>query len=212
MHKLNRGGPPTCLTSYLYGLNNWGHVTPANKTDIWYELEAMQGKRCAYCEKDITNSNKHIEHFRQRSRYPQGTFAWENLFGSCNREVSCGKHKDGCGAYTPADIIKPDVEDPEVYLVFSQDGSVNPRKNLSPADYHRATETIRIFNLNGALRQIRVSQVVGYVQTAEAIAEMAVFFPVSDWLPWLQQEIAMTADLPFATAIKHVLTRQSSNP
>jgi hypothetical protein len=34
-------------------------------------------------------------------------------------------------------------------------------------------------------------------------------FPEDDWLTLLEEEIQNTAHLPFATAIKHVLTRQS---
>lgn len=212
MHKLHRGAAPTCLADFRHGLHNWGDVTPAHKAAIWTELKAMQGQRCAYCETDIGNAQKHIEHFRQKGRDPKGTFLWANLFGSCNREENCGKHKDRSAAYPPADLIKPDVDDPEHCLVFAADGSVSPRKSLSPTDHRRATETIRLFNLNGVLRQIRFREVAGYLQTAEAFEAMAAEFPEADWMPLLQQELSATADLPFATAIKHVLTRQSSHP
>lgn len=213
MHKLQRGMAPACLANYQHGLHNWGNVGSADKASIWTELEAMQGQRCAYCEAGISNGRRHIEHFRQKGRDPAVAFLWSNLFGSCNRNDSCGKHKDNrCSVYPPADLIKPDVEDPEHYLVFAPNGSVSPRKSLSSADLHRASETIRIFNLDGALRQIRFREVAGYVQTAEEFATMANVFPEADWLPLLQQELSATAHLPFATVIKHVLTRQSSHP
>ncbi len=213
MHKLQRGIAPACLANYQHGRDTWGVFTLDDKTDIWNGLEAMQGPLCAYCEAAISNGKKHIEHFRQKGRDPTVTFLWSNLFGSCNREESCGKHKDNrCDVYPPAVLIKPDVEDPEHYFIFAPNGSISPRKNLSPADHHRAAETIRIFNLDGTLRQIRFREVAGYVQTAEEFAEMANEFPEADWLPLLQQELAATAQLPFATAIKHVLTRQSPHP
>lgn len=209
MHKLHRDPvPPACLARYQHGREQWGMQSPAGpeRVEIWTKLEAMQGQRCAYCEAGIVEGDRHIEHFRQRSRYPQGTYAWDNLFGSCNRSGTCGKHKDDCGNYTHTDLIKPDIEDPEAFLAFSPDGSVHPRKNLSPADQHRAEETIRILNLNGVLRRIRYSELCGYVQTAETFAEMAANFDESEWLPLLQDEINQTAHLPYATAIKHVLT------
>ena len=212
MHKLHRGAAPTCLAVFRHGLHNWSDVAPAHKATLWTELDAMQGQRCAYCEVDIRNANRHIEHFRQKGRDPKGTFLWSNLFGSCNREDSCGKHKDQSAVYPPAVLIKPDVDDPEHYLVFAADGSASPRKNLSPTDQHRATETIRIFNLNGVLRQIRSREVAGYLQTAEYFVAMAAEFLEAEWMPLLQQELSDTAHLPFATAIKHVLTRQSSHP
>lgn len=214
MHQLKRNQAPTCLAKYRHGRDNWDNVTSADKADIWIELEAMQGKRCAYCEIDISNSDKQIEHFHQKGRNPQLTFQWGNLFGSCKNKDRCGDHKDNLKpVYQPQDLIKPDIEDPEKYLVFLPDGSVRPRKRLSPADEHRAKETIRIFNLNGALKQIRFSEIQGYVQYAEELAEMASQHPAKEWLPLvtasLEKERIATKDLPFATAIWHVLTRQS---
>lgn len=212
MHKLKRDpNAPVCLSRYRHGINNWGmqSPTPEERVEIWGKLNAMQGDRCAYCEATICEGRRHIEHFRQRSNHSPGTFNWSNLFGSCNRQDTCGKHKDTCGPYHHSDLIKPDIDDPDDFFVFTPDGSVSPKANLSEANHHRATESIRIFNLNGVLRQIRFAEIVGYVQTAEELAEMAVHYPPSDWLPLLEEELAATESLPFATAIHHVLTRRS---
>ncbi|PWQ96582.1 retron Ec78 anti-phage system effector HNH endonuclease PtuB [Leucothrix pacifica] len=209
MHKLNRPIPPACLSQYQHGLDNWRAVTPAHKTEIWLKLDEMQQQRCAYCECAIKtnreNSNSHIEHFRQRRSYPQGTFLWSNLFGSCNREDSCGKHKDDLPPYDHQDLIKMDVEDPETFLEFLADGNVVPAKGLNPDDKHRAEETIRIFNLNGSLRQIRETAIKGYIQTAEELASYAEEFDEDEWLPLLQEELDSIKSLPFTTAIKHTL-------
>jgi uncharacterized protein (TIGR02646 family) len=186
----------------------WSDVAPADKNAIWQELDSMQGKRCAYCEADIGNSDKHIEHFRQRSRFPQDTFRWDNLFGSCNRRHTCGKHKDRCGAYNPADLIKPDVDDPERFFVFVSDGTIAVRQGLSAQDQIRAKETLRVFNLDaqhGPLRRMRQQAAAGYIQTGEELREFASAFAEAEWLPLLQAELAVIANLPFATAIKHVL-------
>lgn len=210
MHQLTRGPAPTCLAGFRHGANNWADVTGAQKQEIWQFLESMQGIRCAYCEADITAVDRHIEHFVQKGRDPTQTFVWVNLFGSCNRENSCGKHKDSKGRpYADQDLIKPDAEDPEHCLVFDAHGSVQPRKGLSASATQRAAETIRIFNLNGVLKAIRRSEVAGYVQTAETIAE---FFDVDPELGQqaLTEELVATAQLPFATAIKHVLSNQSA--
>lgn len=212
MHKLHRDPvAPTGLANYRSGRDPWGQQSPnfQERQEIWTKLNAMQGHRCAYCEAAIKEGERHIEHFRQRGRYSQGTFAWDNLFGSCNRQGSCGDFKDKCGHYSHSDLIKPDIEDPESFLIFSQHGSVTPRSGLNAANQQRAKETIRILNLNGALRQIRQKEVAGYVQTAEEFAEIASHFPESEWLPLLNAELTAISHLPFATAIKHVLTRQS---
>ncbi|MEQ1779651.1 MAG: retron Ec78 anti-phage system effector HNH endonuclease PtuB [Nitrosomonas sp.] len=209
MHKLQRGIAPACLANYKHGQDNWNNVTFEDKAAIWKELDAMQVQRCAYCEATISNGNRHIEHFHQKGPDPKVTFHWPNLFGSCNRAECCGKHKDQCGHYNPTDLLKPDESDPEHYLVFAPDGSVNPRENLSSTEKKCAIETIRIFNLNGTLKQIRFCEIAGYIQTAEEFASMANNFPEAEWLPLLQEELATIINLPFATAIKHILTSQA---
>ena len=211
MHKLDRDPmPPVGLSRYRHGIDHWAACCPtaAERSAIWQALHAMQGERCAYCEAALGEHRCHIEHFRQRAAYPAGTFEWSNLFGSCNRLESCGRHKDGCGKYLHTDLIKPDEEDPEHFFVFSPNGSVSPRSGLSADERHRACETIRIFNLNGALEEIRSREVRGYLQTAEEFAHWAEELPQDQWLPIFEEELERVTRLPFATAIRHVLTRQ----
>lgn len=211
MHKLTRPIPPACLSQYQHGRDNWRAVTSAHKSEIWLKLDDMQQHRCAYCECTINtaqgNRNAHIEHFRQKRAdcYPQGTFLWNNLFGSCDREDSCGKYKDKQLPYEHHGIIKMDHDDPEYFLNFLPDGNVAPTKGLTPANKHRAEETIRMFNLNGSLRQIRETALKGYLQTAEDLATYAAEFDETDWLPLLQEELDQIKHLPFTTAIKHTL-------
>ncbi len=182
MHKLDRPGAPACLARFQYGRDNWSDVAPDAKSEIWQQLDKMQQERCAYCERKINtgaNKNAHIEHFRQRGRYPQGTFDWDNIFGSCNQENSCGKNKDRLPAYNHEDLIKMDVEDPDDFFLFISDGTISIRSDLSDHDKHRATETLRIFNIdevNGPLRRMREIAVQGYIQTAEELFEMAMEF------------------------------------
>lgn len=213
MHRLHRDPQaPACLDRYQHGQHNWSMQSPtsAERAEIWEKLDALQGNRCAYCEAGLSEGHRHIEHFRQRRSHPEGTFDWGNLFGSCKRQGTCGEHKDHCGAYDHTLLIKPDQEDPDDFFVFLSDGNVSPRVGLTQEQHQRATQTIRILNLNGpkgALRQIRQREVAGYVQTAEFFADMAMSFPDHEWLPLLNEELATTAHLPFATAIRHTLTR-----
>lgn len=210
MRKLTRCASPSCLGQFRHGANNWGDVAGAQKKEIWQFLESMQGPRCAYCEASIGEGDRHIEHFIQKGRDPSQTFAWSNLFGSCNRGDSCGKHKDTIRRpYVDSDLIKPDTDDPEQWLAFDGHGSVRARHGLTTANSRRAEETIRIFNLNGVLKAIRRREVAGYVQTAE---EIAAFFELDRALGQqaLSDELNATANLPFATAIKHVLSSLSA--
>ncbi|UVM28914.1 TIGR02646 family protein [Pseudomonas sp. B21-021] len=173
----------------------------------------MQDTRCAYCDADISNLKRaHIEHFRQRDRYPQGTFDWTNLFGSCNREDACGKFKDDCGPYDHNLLIKPDVDDPDDFLIFVKDGTIIPRADLNDRARRRALETLRIFNLdaqNGALRAMRQEAIRPHLDTAHAIMEMFEEFPQIDIQEFIEGEIQKIAHLPFSTSIRHTLSVRS---
>lgn len=208
MHKLHRGEAPACLSSYRHGRDNWKAVTTQDKQEIWERLHDMQQQRCAYCEGNMRADKRHIEHFRQKGRDPTVTFLWTNLFGSCNRQDNCGKFKDELPPYNTADLIKPDEEDPEHFFLFVSDGSVAVREGLNPVDKKRARETIRIFNLNGALRERRRSAIAGYIAQAQEIREMvdAGEFTMAEGRAFLEEELASVATLPFVTAIRHTLT------
>lgn len=52
------------------------------------ELEKIYYFKCAYCEKDIRDEDKHIEHYRPKKRYYWLAYSWDNLLlscGQCNR-------------------------------------------------------------------------------------------------------------------------------
>ena len=62
-----------------------------------YKTKAIQDKlneiyhnKCAYCEKDISDDDKHIEHYRPKSRYYWLAYSWDNLLLCCSR---CNKAK-----------------------------------------------------------------------------------------------------------------------
>ncbi len=212
MHQLKRPAAPKCLGRYRHGRDRWDDVSRVDKSRIRTHLDAMQQSRCAYCEdhieKGLEKRNSHIEHFRQRSRYPQGTFEWDNLFASCNKQNSCGNHKDRLPPYPPGDLIKMDEENPDDFFIFVMDGTIALRPDLTGRQRHRAKETLRIFNLdaeNGPLRHMRKAAVQGYIQTAEEITEMALQFNEEDWLPLLEEELGAIKSLPFATAVRHLL-------
>jgi uncharacterized protein (TIGR02646 family) len=174
----------------------------------------MQDTRCAYCEADISVPRlSHIEHFRQRRSYPQGTFEWTNLFHSCCREEACGKFKDNCPPYDHRDLLKPDEDDPDSYLLFVSDGTISPLANLDVRARTRAVETLRLFNLdaqNGALRAIRREAIRPHLQTVQELMAIADDFSPDDFLAFLEGEIQNTAHLPFSTAIRHTLSKSQA--
>jgi uncharacterized protein (TIGR02646 family) len=202
MHKLDRGEAPSCLNRhYCTSGNNWQKVKPEDRTEIWAALQAMQLDRCAYCESKITAPKRHIEHFCLRSRSPKQTFDWLNLFGSCNSQEHCGKHKDN-QSFQPADLIKPDIEDPEKLLLFLSDGTVAIRLNLAPGDRHRAEETIRVFKLNAAsLINQRRQAVQGYISLTEGKSDLSDM----EWQEYIAEELQEAVGHAFVTAIRHML-------
>ncbi|MDQ4627117.1 retron Ec78 anti-phage system effector HNH endonuclease PtuB [Janthinobacterium lividum] len=207
MHKLQRRAAPICLSRYQHGRDNWKTVTVEDKQAIWEKLDEMQQHRCAYCEDTLRDNKKHIDHFRQKGRDPKVTFLWSNLFGSCNRVDNCGKFKDELPHYDPADLIKPDEEDPEYFFLFVSDGSVAVREGLNAEDKKRAMETIRIFNLNGALREMRRSAIAGYTDLGMEFMKIVESGDLTreQCIELYKDELAATAYLPFSTAIKHTL-------
>lgn len=217
MHRLHRDPqPPACLAQYKHGYNQWSmdSPTPQDRAQIWDKLNAMQGQRCAYCEVGIQPGSQEIEHFRQRDRYPQGTFDWHNLFGACKDKGTCGDHKDKCGGYDHTLLIKPDTEDPDDFLVFDANGGVNPKAGLSERNHARAEATIRILNLKGegtGLRYQRQAAAQGYLQILEEWAALAADCPEAEWRPLVEDDLnaqlQATAHLPFVTTIRHVLCR-----
>lgn len=150
MRKLTRGTAPTCLSNYQQS-TQWSDLSKEHYPEIWTALTAMQSKYCVYCEGRIEKSeNRHIEHFRRRQFFQNLCFSWENLFGSCSNPEHCGHFKDSSknDNYQPEDLVKPDEEDPRDYLLFLEDGSVQPQPDLSPTDNYRAVKTIQILGLN----------------------------------------------------------------
>ena len=209
MHKLNRPTAPRCLKKYDHRTNVWKDVSSEEKDGIWQQLEEMQEKRCAYCESKLPDDRKHIEHFRQRSSFGRLTFAWENLFGSCIREESCGKYKDK-QSYDPDSLIKPDIDDPDQFLVFLTDGRIIPKDGLSQSDLKKAKETLRVFNLDyerGPLRFARAQAVKGYLQTIEVLQELAETNPKGDLEPLIGEELEKIEGLPYCTVIRHAFLK-----
>jgi len=212
MRKLDRAiyPAPPCLGGYHHGAHSWQDVTPDHKAEIRTHLETMQGRRCAYCEGDIDTLGQHIEHFRRKGLHPALTFDWDNLFWSCDQTDSCGHFKDrGAGPYNVTDLINPCCDDPDAFFIFQADGTISVRHGLSGVDQRRAIETLRVFSLDakwGRLRAMRKAAVSGYVDDANAAFNEG--WPSDDIRTFFQAELEIARNLPFYTAIRHVLTER----
>lgn len=222
MHKLERGKPPEALARHARNGNQWQDISWDEKQQIRTELVHMQGERCAYCERSLQGKPWHIDHFRQRSLYPAGCFEWANLFGSCDDEHCCAKNKDKlANRYDWQKIIKPDADNPDDFLQFFADGTIAPRTDLDAEALQRASETLRVMNLDakhGKLRHMRKHAISGWLDSLTKIRQQllegtAMEPSAPDTLEILEALVSdelekmcdQTAMLPFSTAIRHSL-------
>ena len=231
MHQLDRATVqrPPCLDNYDGNVHSWDDLQPQDKRALRLALQRMQGGqiaaddtndaadvvsglRCAYCESQIYYGG-HIEHFRRKNpkHFPQLTFAWTNLFLSCDSNGSkehCGHYKDRPGGppYNPDDLIKPDEHDPDDYLYFHSSGEVRVRHRdgMTDDDRQRAAETIRVFHLDcGRLNGARRKTLKPYLDRDTGFLEALLEFDEKDRQLFIAEEIEATKREPFWTTIRH---------
>jgi uncharacterized protein (TIGR02646 family) len=208
MHLLKRLACPDCLHRYQHGRDNWDTFKAQieHVVQVRSALDGMQQGQCAYCEAPL-NGGWHIEHLWPRSSFPTRTFDWANLFACCMRRDCCGTHKDQGGRpYDPADLIDPAHEDPDDFLFFAQDGTVQPRAGLAGRGLFRAKETIRVFNLNAPVLRQQRAQVVRTLLTSEpdVVEVLAQCVPDERWA-WVQDLLGDYRSGGFMTPIRHLL-------
>ena len=88
------------------------------------------------------------------------------MFFSCNHNDSCGNYKDNCKVqFDFKDIIDPSKEHPQDFFAFDRFGHVFPKADLPEMEKRRASETIRVFNLDSSERLLSLRQ-----QAAQAVA------------------------------------------
>lgn len=196
---------PTGLATYRRERHAWDETV--SREPIRDALLRLQAGRCAYCECDLETETTapHIEHFLPRSRFPELTFDWNNLFYSCTHaRDSCGAFKDAlASSSSPETLIKPDVDDPRAYLFFTSDGRVRSRFGLDAKQAHRAAETIRVFGLScPRLRGQRKAALSGLKRLRD---EASKELDAAEAAEYLADEAEALAALPFSSARLDVL-------
>ena len=209
MRALQRPVVPTCLEDYRHGENNWDDFSAEDKDLLRQALDQMQHGLCAYCESSL--KTWHIEHFRARSTHPQLTFTWDNLFGSCLTPDHCGDYKDKKGKpYDPNELTHPCEQDPDDFLLFVPDGTVQPRQGLSPKHHQCAEETIRVFRLNQKdLCERRAGVIRSMLETEPDILQVLMESTDRDRAAFTQEFLATYAVGPHPTPIRHVIAALS---
>ena len=214
MHKLvrNEDNFPECLRDPAY--SHYKQLRVPEKSDIRAKLLDMQGERCAYCERR-TGTGKddgHIEHFRDQSSNDSLTLDWYNLYWSCLDENTCGKNKDKCTIkggtsekreFDHDHILSPCVDDPDDYFQFVSDGKIAIREGLNEQQKLRATETLRVFQLQESsfLRKSREDAVGPYLSAIIALSKLS-----ADAVKvFAQKKLVEDCKKPFFTTIRHFL-------
>ena len=140
---------PDVLKKYRQGKHQWDNVSRADKKVLREALKSLQHCCCAYCGDKLTTDNKmHIDHFETRSRYPQKTFCWSNLFLCCSNDgkAYCASYKDASNNKNKnKKILKPDEINPKCYFTYDR-GEMKCKKSCP--DLILAQNTIDRLNLN----------------------------------------------------------------
>lgn len=214
MHRLDRNAVPrpTCLDPSTTAGRRYRDLRGPEKEEIRAALIKIQQQRCAYCERRLADDpdDGHIEHFRNQAGHQHLELEWNNLFWSCNDEKTCGKHKDRCDRATgvrarfdPNDLIEPCADDPDDYLMFVVDGTVQPRDGLPSAQAHRASETLRVFQLaeSPLLRRSRHDAVKPYIAALDALSRIS---PEALY-QFVVEELARLPGAAFETPVRQFL-------
>ncbi len=213
MQRLDRASVPTpaCLVAPPVGAR-YNDLRGYEREEIRTALLELQRNRCAYCERRTGDARDdgHIEHFRNQAGHNDLELLWENLFWSCNDEKTCGKHKDKCvksggklQRFDPDDILDPNVDNPDEFLLFVVDGTVRVIDGLGEHRIRRASETLRVFQLADSpfLRRSREDAVRPYLTAIESLLAVGQDVVVR----YVQNELANVHSVPFGTTIRQYL-------
>ena len=171
MIKLERGSKPEKLSEDAVKV-----LTQKFKRDnskrVWHKdyllsaLRDMSHNKCCYCEVKLDKESNYltIDHFYNKSKYPDKVVEWENLLPCCQR---CNSAKGSHDTYK-IPIIDPTKDDPKEHLYFY---------NYNYKYFNGSSlgkNTINVLNLNETERVLYVRAKVGQtvIEKLELICEL----------------------------------------
>lgn len=114
-----------------------------NPDKVKKRLYKIYNLKCAYCEKDIRDEPRHVEHYRPKNIYYWLGYSWDNLLLCCakcntskdikfetlNQRVTYNNENfddihnlsDGYNEIEKPKIINPEKEDVLEYIIFNRD-------------------------------------------------------------------------------------------
>ncbi len=126
----------------------FGNLAGEPKNAVKKALMAEQGYICCYCERQLTDDDSHIEHFRPQSDPTVDPLDFGNLLCSCQNQIKrgeprhCGNLKDNW--FDPYLVVSPLDADCEKRFAFTGDGVIKP----ATEDDQAASETITRLGLD----------------------------------------------------------------
>ncbi len=113
------------------------------KNDVKKALMAEQGYICCYCERQLTDDDSHIEHFRPQSDPTVDPLDFGNLLCSCQNQIKRGEPRH-CGNlkgrwFSPNLLVSPLDPDCEKRFAFTGDGIIKPADEDDKAAFETIT-------------------------------------------------------------------------
>jgi uncharacterized protein (TIGR02646 family) len=137
-------------------------------------LEAMFHGKCAYCESQIVHvSDAHIEHYRPQSKFPHGTFDWDNLLLACGKCNSARYKGDSFPeVHEGGPLVNPCEDAPDAHLQFHYDAQTKLASVYGKTVRGETSE--KLLGLNrGDLRHYRSRQITRLAALARLAAHDA---------------------------------------
>ncbi|MCG5499268.1 retron system putative HNH endonuclease [Ectothiorhodospira lacustris] len=109
----------------------------AEKQAVKAALMQEQGYLCCYCERQLSDDDSHIEHFKPQHLADVDPLDYANLLCSCQNQLDkgvprhCGNLKgDWFDAHL---LVSPTSPDSEARFLYTADGHIFPRENDAAA-------------------------------------------------------------------------------
>jgi len=138
MKYIVKGPEPQKFTNWKALANeNWqpgyNGLSGQEKEAVKTALMEEQGYICCYCERELTDSDSHIEHIRPQSDPTVDPLDYSNIACSCQNQTKkgeprhCGKLKDDW--YDKNRFISPLDKNCESFFEYTFDGYIQPANN-----------------------------------------------------------------------------------
>jgi uncharacterized protein (TIGR02646 family) len=182
----------------------YGGLTTVAKNAIKEALMKEQGYICCYCERELTENDSHIEHFKPQHDVTVDPLDFSNMLCSCQKNLKKGDPRH-CGNlknkwFHATSLVSPFNSACENKFGFKGDGTIYPIENALDAE-----TTIEKLGLNiEKLNALRKSVIEPFLDDILTDAEFISF--VSGYL----QADATGKYGQFQTTIKYLFTRAAA--